>query len=101
MNIIGEVMPQHQKYFYAPRATRKERKEYNNHPTPKPISLMEYLIKIYCPEDKIVLDPFCGSGSTGIAALLNNRKFIGIDMEEEYISISEKRIFDFVEQQRF
>ena len=91
-NIIGEVLPEHQKHFYAPRVTRKERGEYNNHPTPKPISLMSYLVKVYCPEGKIVLDPFCGSGSTGIGALLEGREFYGIDMEESYISISEKRI---------
>lgn len=95
-NIIGEVQEAHQKYFYAPRVTRKERGEYNNHPTPKPISLMSYLCKIYCPPDRIVLDPFCGSGSTGIGALLEGRKFYGIDRQEEYISISERRISEHV-----
>jgi len=95
-NIIGEVLAEHQKYFYAPRVTRKERGEYNDHPTPKPISLMSYLCKIYCPPDKVVLDPFCGSGSTGIGALLEGRKFFGIDMEEHYTSISEKRIQEHV-----
>jgi site-specific DNA-methyltransferase (adenine-specific) len=94
MNIIGEVMPEHQKYFYAPRATRKERGEYNNHPTPKPIALMEYLVKIYCPAGKVVIDPFCGSGSTGIAAINQGKKFIGIDLDPDYIEISRKRIED-------
>lgn len=93
-NIIGEVLPEHQKYFYAPRVTRKERGEYNDHPTPKPISLMSYLVKVYCPEKGLVLDPFCGSGSTGIGALLENRKFVGIDFEQKYIDISELRIKD-------
>jgi len=93
-NIIGEVQEEHQKYFYAPRVTRKERGEYNNHPTPKPISLMSYLIRIYSPPGSTVLDPFCGSGSTGIAALLKGREFIGIEMEQEYIDISERRIND-------
>ena len=97
MNIVGEVMPQHQKYFYAPRATRKERGEYNDHPTPKPIALMEYLIKVYCPENQKVLDPFCGSGSTGIAALKINREFLGIDLEKKYVEISERRIKDHIE----
>ncbi len=95
-NIIGEVLTEHQKYFYAPRVTRKERGEYNDHPTPKPISLMSYLCKIYCPPDKVVLDPFCGSGSTGIGALLEGRKFFGIDMEENYTLISERRIQEHV-----
>lgn len=94
-NIIGEVQEEHQKYFYAPRVTRKERGEYNNHPTPKPIALMSYLIKIYCPPDTTVLDPFCGSGSTGIGALLEGRNFIGIDLEEKYIEISRRRIEDY------
>ena len=94
-NIIGEVLPEHQKYFYAPRATRKERGEYNDHPTPKPISLMSYLVKIYCPPNKVVLDPFCGSGTTGLGALSEGRKFLGIDISEHYIEVSEKRISDF------
>jgi site-specific DNA-methyltransferase (adenine-specific) len=93
-NIIGEVQKEHQKYFYAPRVTRKERGEYNDHPTPKPISLMSYLVKVYCPPDTIVLDPFCGSGSTGIGAILEGRHFIGIDLEQKYIDISERRIQD-------
>lgn len=95
-NIIGEVLPQHQKYFYAPRVTRKERGDYNDHPTPKPIALMSYLVKIYCPPNGIVLDPFCGSGSTGIGALLEGRKFCGIDLDERYIEISKRRIQDHV-----
>ena len=66
--------------------------EYNNHPTPKPIALMEYLVKIYCPAGKVVVDPFCGSGSTGIAAINQDKKFIGIDLDSDYIEISRKRI---------
>ena len=91
-NIIGEVFPEHQKYFYAPRVTRKERGEYNDHPTPKPISLMSYLVKIYCPPDKIVLDPFSGSGSTGLGALKEGRRYFGIDMDQHYNDIADKRI---------
>lgn len=95
-NIIGYFdNPAHQKYFYAPRVTRKERGEYNDHPTPKPISLMSYLVKVFVPEGGTVIDPFCGSGSTGIASLLENRKFIGIDLETKYIDISERRIRDY------
>jgi site-specific DNA-methyltransferase (adenine-specific) len=93
-NIIGEVQDEHQKYFYAPRVTRKERGEYNDHPTPKPIALMAYLVKVYCPPGTTVLDPFCGSASTGIAALLEGRAFIGMELEEEYIKISHRRIKD-------
>ena len=90
-NIIGEVQPDHQKYFYAPRATRKEKGEYNNHPTVKPISLMSYLVKIYAPESSTVIDPFCGSGTTGMACIREERDFVGIDMTEEYVEIANKR----------
>ena len=93
-NIIGTTLPEHQKYFYAPRVTRKERGEYNNHPTPKPIALMKYLIKIYTPESGKVLDPFCGSGSTGIAAMLEGRDFLGVDLDPDYINIAQRRVKD-------
>lgn len=94
-NIIGYFdEPEHQKYFYAPRVTRKERGEYNDHPTPKPISLMRYLCRVYSPKKGLIIDPFLGSGSTGIGALQENRKFIGIDMSNHYIEIAERRIQD-------
>ena len=94
-NIIGHVDEEEtQKYFYAPRATRKERGEYNDHPTPKPISLMRYLCRVYCPADGIVLDPFMGSGSTGIGAIQENKNFIGIDMSQHYVDIANQRIKD-------
>ena len=64
----------------------------NNHPTVKPIKLMEYLIKLVTPPNGIVLDPFMGSGSTGIAAQKLGFDFIGIEMNEEYFSIANKRI---------
>ena len=84
--------PEHQKYFYAPRVTRKERGEYNDHPTPKPISLMRYLARIYSPAGGLILDPFNGSGSTGIGALQEGRRFVGIDMDQHYCDIAERRI---------
>ena len=93
-NIIGEVLPEHQKYFYAPRATRKEKGLDNDHPTVKPIDLMAYLIKVYSPKETTVLDPFCGSGSTGVAAIQENRKFVGIDLSSHYVDISTKRCAD-------
>jgi site-specific DNA-methyltransferase (adenine-specific) len=94
-NIIGHFdNSEHQKYFYAPRATRKERGEYNDHPTPKPIALMRYLTRVYAPKGGLVLDPFMGSGSTGIAALQEGLQFVGIDMTQHYVDISERRIQD-------
>tara|TARA_R100000700_G_C3177435_1_gene152618 strand:+ start:2561 stop:4138 length:1578 start_codon:yes stop_codon:yes gene_type:complete len=64
----------------------------NNHPTVKPLSLMAYLCRLVTPKHGIVLDPFMGSGSTGIAACMENFDFIGIDMEEEYVEIARHRI---------
>lgn len=64
----------------------------NNHPTVKPIALMEYLIKMVTPKGGTVLDPFMGSGSTGVAAKKNGYDFIGIDMTPEYIEIAKARI---------
>jgi len=91
-NIVGEVLPEHQKYFYAPRATRREKGESNNHPTVKPVSLMEWLVKIYSHPDNVVLDPFMGSGTTGVACMNLSREFIGIDQCEDYYKIAEERM---------
>ena len=91
MNIIGEVNKAEQKYFYAPRATRKEKGADNDHPTVKPVALMEYLIKIYSPVNSIVLDPFSGSGTTGVAAKKQSRNFVGIDLSEHYNEIARQR----------
>jgi len=64
----------------------------NFHPTVKPTSLMEYLIKLVTPPKGTVLDPFTGSGSTGKAAILQGFDFIGIEMTEEYLPIIEGRL---------
>lgn len=98
-NIIGHFDdPEHQKYFYAPRATRRERGEYNDHPTPKPIALMRYLCRVYAPAGGVVLDPFMGSGSTGIAALQEGRRFLGIDMSSHYVDIATRRINEYLSE---
>lgn len=64
----------------------------NNHPTVKPIALMEYLIEMVTPKGGIVLDPFAGSGTTGLACKNLNRNFILIEKEQEYCKIAEARI---------
>lgn len=64
----------------------------NFHPTVKPIKLMQYLINLVTPPQGTVLDPFMGSGSTGVAAKNLNRKFIGIELNEEYFEIAKNRI---------
>ena len=64
----------------------------NNHPTVKPVKLMEYLINMVTREGQIVLDPFMGSGTTGVACKRLNRNFIGIELSEEYMTIARSRI---------
>ncbi len=64
----------------------------NHHPTVKPVKLMEYLITLVCPPGGIVLDPFMGSGTTGVAAKRLGREFVGIERESEYLEIARKRI---------
>ena len=64
----------------------------NNHPTVKPVKLMEYLVKLVSRENATVLDPFAGSGTTGIACKRLSRNFIGIELSEEYCEIAKKRI---------
>ena len=62
------------------------------HPTQKPIALLEYLIKTYTNEGETVLDFTMGSGSTGVACVNTNRRFIGIELDEGYLNIAKKRI---------
>lgn len=64
----------------------------NTHPTLKPINLMTYLCRLVTPVGGIVLDPFMGSGSTGISAMIEGFDFIGMEMDEEYFKIAEARI---------
>jgi len=71
----------------------------NIHPTVKPVALMRYLVKMVTPVGGTVLDPFNGSGTTGIAAKLENFDYIGIEREEEYVKISEARIAAWQEPQ--
>ena len=78
--------------FYPDGTERPVNPMKNFHPTVKPTTLMEYLIKLVTPVGGTVLDPFTGSGSTGKAALLNGFKFIGCELTEEYLPIIEGRL---------
>jgi site-specific DNA-methyltransferase (adenine-specific) len=64
----------------------------NNHPTTKPVKLMSYIITLFTREGDWVLDPFLGSGTTGIASKLLNRNFVGVEREEEYMDIIQQRL---------
>ena len=123
--VVGLFPNDAQRFFYSPKASRKERNAglegmeerrsgalefrnresekgqfegapqfaQNHHPTVKPIELMRYLVRLTkTPTGGVVLDPFTGSGTTGIACELEGREFIGIEREAEYVEIAEKRI---------
>ena len=80
------------RFFYCAKPSKSERGEGNDHLTVKPLALMRYLITLVTPPNGIVLDPFMGSGTTGVAALELEKKFIGIEKEKHYFEISETRI---------
>ena len=74
------------------RGLDRNRPVANFHPTVKPIALMEYLVKLVSREGQVILDPFMGSGTTGMACKKLNRDFVGIEMMEEYMEIAKCRI---------
>ena len=86
---------------------RGETPRKNIHPTVKPLDLMRYLCRLITPKGGLVLDPFIGSGTTGIAAKQEKMHYIGIEIDEQYLAIAEARIksavieydiFDFMEE---
>lgn len=80
------------RFFYCPKASRKDRGEGNNHPTVKPTELMQYLCRLITPPGGTIIDPFMGSGTTGIAALREGFGFIGIEKNADYAAIASKRM---------
>lgn len=91
------------RYFYCGKVKPKEKHAgvdgKNVHPTPKPIALMEYLVRLVTPEGGVVLDPFMGSGSTGIAALLAGFNFVGIELDGSYVEVARQRIAHWAPEQ--
>lgn len=85
------------RFFYCAKASKSERTHNgtveNKHPTVKPLALMRYLVKLTAtPTGGTVLDPFAGSGSTGVACKLEDRNFIGIELETESAETAQRRI---------
>ena len=72
--------------------TKPSEKTEGKHPTQKPEYLLEKIVLASTEEGQVILDPFCGSGTTGVEAVRFGRKFIGIDISEEYLEISKKRM---------
>jgi DNA modification methylase len=89
--IYKDKYPQSIQVFY-------KREKQSLHPTQKPVALLEYLIKTYSNEGDLVLDNCMGSGSTGVAAVNTNRRFIGIELDKKYYDISCKRIKDAINE---
>ena len=84
------------KFFYCSKASKKE-KAGTEHPTVKPVELMKYLVRLVTRKEGIVLDPFAGTGTTGEAALLQNRKYYMIEKNKKYFKDIEKRVGKFNE----
>jgi len=88
------------RFFYTAKASRSEREaglgnsaeRQNTHPTVKPIALMRWLVRLVTPRGGVVLDPFMGSGTTGIAAVLEGMDFIGVELNPAYAEIARARI---------
>lgn len=72
--------------------TSKGEKINGGHPTQKPIEVMEWIVNRLTNKGDLVLDPFCGSGSTGIACINKNRRFVGIELEDAYFNMANERI---------
>lgn len=82
------------RFFYVAKAHKSEKGDFNNHPTVKPLKLMEYLVTLVTPPNGVVLDPFMGSGTTGVAALNKGFQFRGIEKDSHSYEIAQKRIID-------
>jgi site-specific DNA-methyltransferase (adenine-specific) len=85
------------RFFYCAKASARERSEgldgeRNAHPTVKPLAFMRWLVRLVTPPGGLVLDPFAGSGTTGVAALSEGMRFVGVEREAEYVQIARARI---------
>lgn len=82
------------RFFYTAKSSSGERHYAgkNHHPTVKPVTLMRWLVRLVTPRGGLVVDPFCGSGSTGVAALAEGFRFLGIDLDEENCKLARRRI---------
>ena len=103
-NGISDGLSGASKFFYCPKVSRKERhtngEAENNHPTVKPVELMKYLVKLVTPEGGRVLDPFNGSGSTGMACVELGYDYTGCELDPDYVEIANNRIGAWYEHTR-
>jgi site-specific DNA-methyltransferase (adenine-specific) len=73
---------------------KKEEKKFGKHPTQKPLKLLERIVLASTDENDVILDPFLGSGTTGVASVLGKRRFVGIDSDESFLNLAKLRIED-------
>jgi site-specific DNA-methyltransferase (adenine-specific) len=101
VEVSKNVRPQGESFGNGSAITDVVKGKGNTHPTVKPVALMSYLCRLVTPPNGIVLDPFMGSGSTGIAAQLEGFRFCGMELDEDYFKIAEARINDFEKYRKF
>jgi len=97
---VGEILDSQEskskpaRFFYCAKASKSEKNEAgpNNHPTVKPVDLMQWLVRLVTPPGGVILDPYAGSGTTGVAAVSEGFSFIGIEKCQEYVDIARQRI---------
>lgn len=89
---VDSSIPGASRFFYCAKPSKAERGEGNNHPTVKPIALMRWLCRLVTQPSGIVLDPFMGSGTTGIACSEEGMKFVGVERERSSFAIARKRV---------
>lgn len=99
-NIMKELNNNKQmKDVWATSLTKPSEKKCGKHPTQKPLEILDKIILASTKENDLILDPFCGSSTTGISAVRLNRRYIGIDNEKEYIELSKRRYKEIEEEQ--
>lgn len=86
------ISEEYDSVFMVKKPTKVEKGDYNTHLSVKPVHLIEHLIRLFTSEDAIVLDPFMGSGTTAVACLHTKRKYLGCEINKEYIDIINRRI---------
>jgi DNA modification methylase len=89
---LGITLPGASRFFYVAKASRADKGEENPHPTVKSTKLMRYFCRLVTPPGGVILDPFAGSGTTGVAAKQEKFSFVGIERELEYLQIAKRRI---------
>ena len=87
-----EVEESMDRVFLVSKPNKTEKGDYNTHLSVKPVQLISHLVKLFTKENAVVLDPFMGSGTTGVACVQSKRRYVGFDINAEYIKIAERRI---------